>query len=354
MKLKKNIRNFINTSFKIPRLPFPTELEFEPIQLCNAKCFVCPYTRLQEDKDYLGKKMSSDKIKLLIKDFGRLLKKNNYTGPTIINPFRYSDPLVCRDLELIFNTVKEYNLKIRITTNGVSFNEKYSELLNKNLNQIVGPISISIIGSTREKIKKYMSVNYDTTLERLKKVSEKYPILSKSIEVSLSEVDASNEEFLEFKELEEDFKKLNIKTIKKKKWINNRIMGDWKVTSHQDKKNNDNLLLSGCKLFKNKLLRRIEVMVDGSVVLCDDDAEGKLKFGNVFEEGIEKIWNGSLLDYHKKIYDKLYSSDKDSLICNSCSRAQYNQRQDGILDSFMEMGKVKLLKQLSNRDVKWL
>ena len=24
-------------------------------------------------------------------------------------------------------------------------------------------------------------------------------------------------------------------------------------------------------------------MVDGSVVLCDDDAEGKLKFGNVFE-----------------------------------------------------------------------
>ena len=95
-------------------------------------------------------------------------------------------------------------------------------------------------------------------------------------------------------------------------------------------------------------------MVDGSVVLCDDDAEGKLKFGNVFEDGIEKIWNGSLLDYHKKIYDRMYSSDKDSLICNSCSRAQYNKKQDGILDSYMQMGNVKFLKQLSNRNVKWL
>lgn len=354
MSLKYNIRNLINKSFKIPRLPFPTELEFEPIQLCNAKCFVCPYSRLQEDKDYRGKKMSPDKIEFLIKDFGSLIKKNNYSGPTIINPFRYSDPLVCKDLELIFNTAKEYNLKVRITTNGVSFNEKYSELLNKNINQIVHPISISIIGSTREKIKKYMSVNYDVTLERLKKVSEKYPKLSGCIEVSLSEVDASNEEYLEFKEIEQDFKKINIKTIKKKKWINNRIVGDWKITADKDKKYNDNFFLKGCKLFKNKLLRRIEIMVDGSVVLCDDDAEGKLKFGNVFEEGIEKIWNGSLLDYHKKIYDRMYSSDKDSLICNSCSRAQYNKRQDGILDSYMEMGNVKFLKQLSKRNVKWL
>jgi hypothetical protein len=57
-------------------------------------------------------------------------------------------------------------------------------------------------------------------------------------------------------------------------------------------------------------------MVDGSVVLCDDDAEGKKTFGNVFLEGIEKIWNGSLLEYHKKIYERNYSEDKTNLICN--------------------------------------
>lgn len=354
MNIKNNIRNFINKSFKIPRLPFPTELEFEPIQLCNAKCFVCPYTKLQENKDYRGKKMSPDKIEFLIKDFGSLIKKHNYKGPTHINPYRYSDPLVCRDLELIFIVAKEHNIKVKITTNGVSLSEKYSELLDKNLNHIVQPISISIIGSTREKIKKYMSINYDITLERLKKVSEKYPKLSKFIEVTLSEVDATTEEYLEFQNIEQDFKKINIKTKMRRKWIHNRIVGNWNVTAEKERKNDENLFVKGCKLFKNKLLRRIEVMVDGSVVLCDDDAEGKLVFGNVFDEGIEKIWNGSLLDYHKKIYDTMSSSHKNTLICNSCTRAQYNKRHDGILDSYIEMGNTKFLKQLLNRNVEWL
>ena len=59
----------------IPRLRFPTEIEFEPIQLCNALCFTCPYTKLQEDKEYRGKRMGRDNISALLTDFGNLLKK---------------------------------------------------------------------------------------------------------------------------------------------------------------------------------------------------------------------------------------------------------------------------------------
>ena len=66
-------------------------------------------------------------------------------------------------------------------------------------------------------------------------------------------------------------------------------------------------------------MRRIEIMVDGSVVLCDDDAEGKLSWQCI--QRVENIWNGQLLDYHKKIYAKKYNKDKNSLVCNSCSRA---------------------------------
>ena len=61
-----------------PRLKFPTELEFEPIQLCNALCFSCPYTFLQESKEYRGKKMSREYIKMLLEQFGDLLLKNEY------------------------------------------------------------------------------------------------------------------------------------------------------------------------------------------------------------------------------------------------------------------------------------
>ena len=334
-------------------MPFPTELEFEPIQLCNALCFVCPYTRLQNDKEYRGKKMSRDQIEYVLKDFGNLLKKYNYAGPTIVNPFRYSDPLVCRDLDIVFNNAKRFGFKVRITTNGVSFNDKYSELLNNNIEFLLPPISISIIGSTKEKIKKYMNIDFDVTLERLKKVRRVYPKLASIILVNLSEVDESNEEMSEFSKLEGIFKEIGLKTTRKKKWINNRITGDWKITADRDKFSSNNKYVLGCNLFKNKLLRRIEVMVDGSVVLCDDDAEGKLKFGNVFIDGIEEVWNGKLLEYHRKIYSKRFSKEKENLVCNSCSRAALSSRKDGFLDTFQNMGKFKLAKQIFKSNAEW-
>ncbi len=350
--IKKVIRKIANSVLKVPRLPFPTEMEFEPIQLCNAKCFVCPYTRLQEDKDYRGKKMSREQIDFVLSDFGNLLKKYNYTGPTLVNPFRYSDPLVCRDLDVTFENAKKFGFKVRITTNGVSFNEKYCKILNDNFECLAKPISISIIGSNSEKVKKYMSVNFDVTLERLKKVARDFPNIASLIVVNLSEVDEDENENKEFEILEESFKKIGLKTSRRKKWINNRITGDWKITADTDSFSKENFVI-GCNLFKNKLLRRIEIMVDGSVVLCDDDAEGKLKFGNVFEKGIEKIWNGQLLDYHKKIYEKKYSKEKNSLVCNSCSRATVTSRKDGFVDTFQQMGKFQLSKQIFKSNVEW-
>ena len=198
------------------------------------------------------------------------------------------------------------NFKVRITTNGVSFNSKYSELLSQYINRLSDPISISVIGSTRKKIKDFMNVNLDITLSRLNDVKKNYPKLASKIIVTLSEVDSSNKENEEITILIKEFEKIGIQTRLRKKWINNRIFGDWKVTAESSNVFTDSNFIKSCNLYKNKLLRRIEVMVDGSVVLCDDDAEGKKKFGNVFIEGIEKIWNSSLLEYHKKIYERNY------------------------------------------------
>lgn len=352
--IKKKIRNSINKNFLIPRLKFPTELEFEPVQLCNALCFTCPYTKLQKDASYRGKKMSREKIGLLLTDFGNLLKKNNYNGRSVVNPFRYSDPLVGKDLDLVFALSKKLNFKVRITTNGVSFNSKYSELLSQYIKQISDPISISVIGSTREKIKEFMNVNFDITISRLAYVKSKYPELASKIIVNLSEVDSSEKENNEIIHLQKEFKKIGIQTKIRKKWINNRIIGDWKITAESSTQVSSDNFIKSCNLYKNKLLRRIEVMVDGSVVLCDDDAEGKKIFGNVFLEGIEKIWNGKLFEYHKTIYEHNYSSQKKNLICNTCSRANYNSRNDGLVDTFKEIGKISLISKIIKNEVNWI
>jgi radical SAM protein with 4Fe4S-binding SPASM domain len=192
-----------------------------------------------------------------------------------------------------------------------------------------------------------MNVNLDLTLIRLKEISQKYPVLTEKISIGLSEVEKSQEEHIEFSELSKKFNSMGIKTYIKKNWIHNRINGR---INEQDKKN----FIKGCGLFKNKPLRRIEVKVDGSVVLCDDDADGRKVFGNVFKDGIEKIWQGPLLKEHLLLYKKEYTENKKDLICKTCSRAQWNKRKGNAFNSLKELNSSFVLKESLKKNVHWI
>ena len=56
-------------------IPLPVSIAFEPINLCNAKCFCCPYTTLSEDKTYHGVKMTRKQIALEVIEY---LEEHNY------------------------------------------------------------------------------------------------------------------------------------------------------------------------------------------------------------------------------------------------------------------------------------
>ena len=71
-----------------------------------------------------------------------------------------------------------------------------------------------------------------------------------------------------------------------------------------------------------RILRQMEILVNGQVVLCCDDADGKTNHGNVFEIGIEKAWQ-NLQNEHTLIFEQKWSNDKKHLICNSCTRGRF-------------------------------
>ena len=81
-------------------IPLPTSIAFEPINLCNAKCYCCPYTTLSEDKTYHGQLMTKGQLGTLLHDYGSLIKKYKVKDYTCaVSPWRYSDPLVQPNLE---------------------------------------------------------------------------------------------------------------------------------------------------------------------------------------------------------------------------------------------------------------
>ena len=95
-------------------------------------------------------------------------------------------------------------------------------------------------------------------------------------------------------------------------------------------------------------------MLNGSVVLCNDIWEDSKNFGNVFDDGIESIWNGKLLDEHKLIYEKKFNNSKNKLICTTCSRAQFNFKKNGINQSVNMIGKVDFIKNLLKKNLTWI
>lgn len=337
----------LNTAL-LPRLRFPTELEFEPVQLCNAKCFCCPYTWLQEDREYRGKKMSREQIEALLTDFGETLRRYRYTGKTTINPFRYSDPLVCKDLDLILETCSRYGLKVQVTTNAVSFNDRAIELLERHIGTLRRRITISVIGSNRDEVRELMGIDLDRTFRRLQVLADRRSPLLEKIRIYMRVVSGGEEERRNLEAMRTRFAAMGIRHLEiKKSWMHNRIEGEAAQQS-------PTRFIKGCNLARNKILRRLEVMVSGDVVLCDDDAEGRKVFGNVFEEGIEAIWNGALLREHALIFDRRYSTRKQDLICAHCTRAEWDHRQHSAWTSVTDIERNAMARQWLRGNVRFM
>ena len=320
--------------------PIPIELVFEPINLCNAKCFCCPYSWLGEDKEYRSQKMSHEKIKMLLNDFGDVLKQYRVKPWTaLIQPWRYSDPLVCPDLEMIFELAEKNKVKVVLTTNGVSFTEKNCKIIQKYLH-IVRQINISIIGYNEKEIKEWMGVSWKVTQARLIKVRDNYPDISKKMSVGIKhKTQMVTKE--KRRNIVKQMSEITLGKVKaKNEWMHNRMAsGDGVWTENKEFPITKTNYVQGCKMVFGKILRRLEVMVDGTAVLCCDDAEKLTNYGNVFELGIEKVWQ-NLRKEHELIYNKEYSEKKQNLICNTCSRATFNWTNKLNDDQNQEMKKI--------------
>ena len=203
------------------------------------------------------------------------------------------------------------------------FIKKNIEILEKNIDKI-SDISISIIGSDQESVKKYMAVSLKKTLSRLEYLSLNNSPLIKKMMVRPKQVTNSKEEKVKIDILVKSIKKMGFKCSSKKDWQANRVETNkaWSDKTNKQKGFVVNCGLTAKKGLPHRILRRVEVAYDGDVLLCCDDATKQKVFGNVFKEGLINIWNGALLKEHQILFSSENILEKKSLICNNCSRAK--------------------------------
>ena len=266
--------------------------------------------------------MPREQIKVLLEDYGALLKKYNAKPWTAeITPWRYSDPLVCPDLEYILELAHEHKMMVNITTNGVSFTEKNCKIIQKYLH-LLDQITISVIGFDEAEIKEFMGVSWKVTKARLMKVKENFPEISRKMAIGVKhknqKVDGEKRKLIA-----RNLQAITLGRVKvKNHWMTNRMgAGDGVWMDGAEFKIDEKNFVQGCSMVFGKIFRKMEILVDGTAVLCCEDATKKTNYGNVFEEGVEKVWD-NLRKEIELIYSRTYTEAKKNLICNGCSRAK--------------------------------
>lgn len=303
--------------------PIPTAIAFEPINLCNAKCFCCPYTEYSKDKSYTSQKMSVEQITELMNDFGRITKKYNLPEwSTTVMPWRYSDPLVNPNLRTVFSLANKHKIRVNLTTNAVSFVKRQCDIIQRYIHCMSDPIFVSIIGYTEEEVWDQMKLRKQKVIKSLIYLRDNYPQISKLLKVTLKN---KNQTKRPSQELIKYYQSLVLGFVKPKtNWMSNRLgKGDGVWMQKFNWKLSPNQFVKGCRLTPDKILNRLELLVNGNAVLCCEFTYHQRDYGNVFDIGIEGVWK-NLTKEHELIYDTQWSEKKKELICNDCSRIRFD------------------------------
>ena len=328
--------------------PIPFSIAFEPINLCNAKCFCCPYTEFSDDKTFTSQKMSKEQITQLMDNWASLLKKHNMKPwSASVIPWRYSDPLLNPHLDTVLQLADKHKINVSLTTNAISFSKRQCDSLQKYIHTLT-KIFVSVIGFTEKEVWDQMKVNRKKMFQSLEFVRDNYPDISKKLDLSIKNrvqsVKVPSETLQEYRKRVLQPGRVRANRLY---WMSNRLgKGDDVWTKPIEWKPGPKSFVNGCGLTPGKILNRLELMVSGRAALCCDMSYDrnfpveKVDYGNVFEIGIEGVW-ANLTKEHQLIYDQKFSEKKLKLICNNCDRSGINSMGWTLKDTISRQKKVQ-------------
>ena len=282
------------------------KIYIETTNICNLSCNFCPKTSRE-----LGF-METESFKEIIN------KVKEYTNHIYLHLM--GEPFLNKNLGNFLQIAKEANINVNITSNGTLINNVKDILINSGAVRQIN-ISLHSFEANQNNINFYDYLN--NILQFIEEANEKTEIICslRLWNIDTEELKANNNLNLDILKLIEE--KLNINfsikdalldkrgiKLKERVYLNMAEKFSWPDSS---------ISLISEEVFCHGLRDQIGILLDGTVVPCCLDSEGKIPLGNIFKEDLGDIINSKRA---RDIYDGFSQRRAVEELCKRCGYAK--------------------------------
>lgn len=271
---------------------------------CNLRCGMCPvWGDTEKSPDSVVGVMDREKSQRVLDQIPK----------SLVLPSLFGEPLLIPDLKGVIKDLKSRGNPVAINTNGITLT---ADLASYFVEQKVDSVMFSIDAVTPPVLKLVRGIWSLWKIEKAVELmmnargDEEYP----RIGVSFTVQDSNEQELKAFEE----------------KWVGvvdvvriGLVFEDGKFTK----------MRTGERKPCPALYTTLPVHNDGSVTMCCLDSHRVTKMGNVFESGVEAVWNGDKFTEYRKLHEE--GRWDEVPLCGGCNGwAQYEfteEVKDGIL-----------------------
>lgn len=308
---------------------------------CNAKCWYCPVKYLPQPEE--------GKTQMPIEDVEKIFRKmiiERDTPNGVVSPdfnlfltTHYSEVLLYKDFEKLFQLAKHYGLKTFVLSNGINLTPEKLDIINKYVPDVITEICLNVpIVENAELWSKrsgFPAKRFDELMANLENLN-KHVVTRKlqgNVRLVLNGVDevtfktGSVKKGPKFDELEIDLDPLtgehatqaklaekmfpNI-TIEKSDLIDRTgLIADYLTEEAYMKDRMKNRKVVGCQNWGDRNYEWLSVNAKGDAILCCNDYNFEYVYGNIIEQDLAEMW---FSDRHVETIDRAYNN-----ICTKCS-----------------------------------
>jgi len=279
----------------------PFLINSEPGSFCNFQCPFCPTGK------HTPRERSQAEPEMFQKLFNQIGK---YCY--LITLHGWGEPLLNKNLPQLISMAHQHRIFTVVTTNGSLLKP---DLARKIIDSGLDLLCISIDGITAESYSKYRyGGNFESVLQNL----QEFINLKKEMKSSTPFIEW---QFLVFKHNEHEIN--DARKMAARMGVDHIVfLPAYTEDPSFDASNPDYHLPKGSPLSKSAdckhLWRTLTIHSNGDIVPCCYDYEGKVPFGNILKDPLDRCWNNEQFQNSRKVV-ALGSSDQTiHLRCNSC------------------------------------